>query len=216
MIDFEKNIISLDLFKRVLKELKDINRTNDIIDSFSDNQFKSKKKLLDLIETLDILDNNSTITIFGCWYGSILIPTLSPKVQKIIAIDLDDDVIRIAKNKFFKHLDNVSWSTGDVFIKYRNDYPLTTLFINTSCEHMPSMKDWPWWNTLQNDAYFAFQSNNMNQIEGHINCVHSLEEFKNQLPLNSKVIFEDELKDDRGTRYTLIGKISITQSVNLN
>jgi hypothetical protein len=208
MIDFEKNIISLDLFKQVLKGLKDINRADDIIDSFSDNQFKSKKKLLELIETLNILDNKSTITIFGCWYGSILISALAPKVQKIIAIDLDDNVVRIGKNKFFKHLDNVSWSTGDVFTKYRNDYPLTTLFINTSCEHMLPMKDWPWWNNLQNDAYFAFQSNNMNQIEGHINCVQSLEEFKTQLPPNSQVLFEDELEDERGIRYTLIGKIT--------
>jgi hypothetical protein len=48
----------------------------------------------------------------------------------------------------------------------------------------------------------------MDQIEGHVNCVKSLEEFKTQLPPKSKVLFEDELKDERGTRYTLVGKIT--------
>jgi hypothetical protein len=110
MIDFEKNIISLDLFKQVLKGLKDINRADDIIDSFSDNQFKSKKKLLELIETLNILDNKSTITIFGCWYGSILVPNLAPRVKKIVLTDLDDMTIRIAKNRFFQNLKNVWWT----------------------------------------------------------------------------------------------------------
>lgn len=214
MIDFENNTISLDLFKNVLKEIKNTDRSNDIIDSFSNNQFKSKRKLLDLIERFDILDNDSVITIFGCWYGSILVPSLSPKVKKIVLTDLDDMTIRIAKNRFFQNLKNVAWSTGDVFTQWREEYATTTLFINTSCEHMLPMKDWPWWNNLQNDAYFAFQSNNMNQIEGHINCVQSLEEFKTQLPPNSQILFEDELEDERGIRYTLIGKISIAQSVN--
>jgi hypothetical protein len=216
MIDFEKNTVSLDLLKRVLKEIKNTDRSIDIIDSFSDNQFKSKKRLLELINQHTEIDQNSVVAIFGCWYGSILIPSLSQKVKKIYPIDLDDMAIRIGKNRFFHDLKNVHWSTGDVFTQWRDDYSTTTLFINTSCEHMLPMKEWPWWNNLQNDAYFAFQSNNMDQIEGHINCVPSLEEFKNQLPLNSKVIFEDELEDDRGTRYTVIGKISIAQSVNLN
>ena len=56
-------------------------------------------------------------------------------------------------------------------------------------------------------AYFAFQSNNMFDIEGHINCVNTIEDFKKQLPNNAKVLIEDEIKDDRGIRFTLIGKL---------
>ena len=51
-----------------------------------------------------------------------------------------------------------------------------------------------------------FTSNNMYDIEGHINCVSSIEEFKWQLPDNAKVIKEDRIVDDRGTRFILIGK----------
>jgi hypothetical protein len=46
----------------------------------------------------------------------------------------------------------------------------------------------------------------MDTIEGHINCVKDIEEFKSQLPDNAKVMVEDEIKDDRGTRFLLVGQ----------
>lgn len=208
MIDFENNTISLDLFKNVLKELKNTDSASDIIDSFSNNQFESKGKLLELIDNLNILDDQSEIIIFGCWYGSVLIPGLASKVKRITGIDLDDKAIKIAKNSFFKNYSNIDYITDDVFSKFRGRYSEAKLFINTSCEHMPPMKAWSWWPELKNDAYFAFQSNNMFGIQGHTNCVISIEEFKSQLPENFDTIFENELQDPRGTRYTLVGKIT--------
>ena len=80
------------------------------------------------------------------------------------------------------------------------------LVINPSCEHMPSM------NTLESlktsNAYFAFTSNNMYDIEGHVNCVSSIGEFKEQLSSNATILVEDEIEDTRGTRYILVGKFS--------
>lgn len=74
MIDFKNNIIDLDLFKRVLTVIKNEPILYlDIIDSFSNNQFKSKAHLLEKIDQLDILDSESEVVIFGCWYGSIII-----------------------------------------------------------------------------------------------------------------------------------------------
>jgi hypothetical protein len=198
-------MIEESVFRNVLKTIKEFpDQCLDIIDSFSDNQFKAKENLLEQIS--EFLEKDSDLVILGCWYGSILIPLLDSKVNKIIAIDLNDNVVRIGKNKFFKNYENVSWSTGDVFTKQIN-YSNTKFVINTSCEHMLPMKDWPYWSQLKSNAYFAFQSNNMDWIKGHINCVHSLEEFKNQLPKNSKVLIEDEIDDSRGTRYMIIGKI---------
>lgn len=88
---------------------------------------------------------------------------------------------------------------------------------------MPPMKEWPWFQKgalstdsqykhkfgspkLSDNCYFAFQSNNMFDIEGHINCVNSLEEFKDQLPERAKVLHEEKIVDTRGTRYMLVGK----------
>ena len=80
------------------------------------------------------------------------------------------------------------------------------VIINTSCEHMKSMKHLE--ALAHSEAYFAFTSNNMHDIEGHTNTVNNLEEFIQQLPSNAKVLHQDEIQDSRGTRYLLTGKLS--------
>ena len=197
------------------KEGRGQNRTaeeKDLLDSFSPNQFLSKMNLINHINSLNILTKNSQIVIFGSGYGSILIPAFYDKVQKITCIDQDSKVINRAKYELFKDLD-VDFITGDVF-EFRNAYKNANLFINTSCEHMKPMREWgpapqyknPWWDRVS-PAYFAFQSNAMFDIPTHINCVNNIEEFKKQLPDRAEVLIEDEIPDERGTRFTLIGKI---------
>ena len=191
------------------------NRTaeeKDLLDSFSPNQFLSKMNLINHINNLKILNKNSNIVIFGSWYGSILIPAFYDKVKNITCIDLDSKVINRAKYELFKDY-NVDFITGDVF-EFRDFYKDTDLFINTSCEHMKPMREWgpapeyknPWWDRVS-PAYFAFQSNAMFDIPTHINCVNNIEEFKQQLPDKAEILIEDEIPDERGTRFTLIGKI---------
>ena len=194
-----QNIIT-NLISSSMRELRD---DKDLLDSFSPNQFKSKLKLINHIENLNILNEDSEIVIFGCWYGSILIPAFYNKVKKITAIDIDPKVISRAKYNLFKDT-NVDFISKDVFDWAPDSSRIkkTDLIINTSCEHMPSMKKL----NLETKSYFAYTSNNMYDIEGHINCVSSIEEFKWQLPDNAKVIKEDRVVDDRGTRFILIGK----------
>lgn len=195
----------------------------DILDSFSNNQFASKGALLKAIEDLDILQDHFQVVLWGSWYGSILIPGLKDKVKKIMAVDLDERVGKIAKNMFFEEYENVKFHASDVFT-YKNDYIDTNLFINTSCEHMSPMKDWKWFGAgamrtdkdtsmfktpkIADECYFAFQSNNMFGIEGHINCVNSIDEFKDQLPERAEVLYQEEVEDTRGTRYMLVGKFN--------
>ena len=192
--------------------MREVREDKDLLDSFSPNQFKSKLKLVEHVDKLNILTKKSEIVIFGSWYGSILIPAFYNKVKKITCIDQDAKVISRAKYNLFKDF-NVDFITGDVF-EFRDSYKNADLFINTSCEHMKSMKKWgpspeyknPWWDRVS-PAYFAFQSNNMYDIEGHINCVSSIEEFKYQMPDKAEILVEDKIVDDRGTRFMLIGKI---------
>ena len=202
-------MIDQQLFKNIMAEAR---HNSNLLDSFSPNQFKSKERLVKHIRDIKILKSTSEIVIFGGWYGSILIPAFK-EVKRITLIDKDKDVINIAKNRLFNHYKNVDFICDDVFNKFRDQYISCDLFINTSCEHMKPMKEWgpaptyknPWWDRVS-PAYFAFQSNNMLKIEGHINCVYDLDDFKKQLPDNAKVMIEDEIKDDRGTRFLLIGK----------
>ena len=199
-------IIDLQLFKNIMAEARN---NTDLLDSFSPNQFKSKQKLVDMIHNYVDINSDTEIVIFGGWYGSILIPMFK-EVKKITLIDLDEEVINIASNRLFTHYKNVDFRIQDVFeLNKLNQYRSANLFINTSCEHMSPMKEWPLWEWVlrKNNPYFAFTSNNMFDIEGHTNCVNSIEEFKKQLPDTSKVLSENEVTDERGSRYLLVGKI---------
>lgn len=192
--------IDLQLFKNIMQEVK---TNTDLIDSYSTNQFKSKERLIDLIENLNT--EFQEVVILGSWYGSILIPAFK-KAKRITAIDKDEKVISIAKNRLFTHYDNIDFITSDVFSKDRfGRIKNADLIINTSCENMVPMKDLK--ALSESKSYFAFQSNDMTEIWDSVNCVKSIDEFKKQLPDNAKVLIEDEIEDDRGTRFTLIGKL---------
>jgi hypothetical protein len=208
MIDLKNNTVDLDFFKRVLKEIKsNQERSADILDSFSQTQFDSKIKLFEAMDSLDIPYKDCNVAIFGSWYGSILIADLANKVKAITAIDLDNETVKIAKNKFFPNSNNIDFITGDVATTNLSRYQDCNLFINTSCEHMPAVREWSMWAGVKEGSWFAFQSNNMEGITEHVNCVHSAKEFKKQLPPHFEVLIKKENKDDRGTRFTLIGKI---------
>ena len=219
--------MDIKLIQRIIENLiassmKDVGDNKDLLDSYSPNQFKSKLNLINHVKSLNILSEDSEIVIFGCWYGSILVPAFYNDVKLITAIDMDRKVILRSK-EFYKDYPKVDFIEGDVFDKkiwhrFKDDddwdlFKRCNLVINTSCEHMKPMKEWgarpkyknPWWERFKN-THFAFQSNNMYDIEGHINCVPSIEEFKNQLPSNAEVLIEDEIPDERGNRFTLVGK----------
>jgi hypothetical protein len=227
--------INVDYLFKVIHAIKDNPEIKDtLLDSFSSNQEISKTALLNAVNNVVELGKDSTVVIWGSWYGSILIPKLAPKVKRVVCIDLDNTSLQIAKNKLFNNYENIDYICGDLFEKYRDTYIDTNLIINTSCEHMPPMKDWPWFRysamatdtvypkgyaddkphrkkvygepKLSDNCYFVFQSNNMFGIEGHINCVNSLEEFKDQMPERAKILYEEEVEDTRGTRYMLVGK----------
>ena len=179
VLHLENNVsVDLSLLKNILSTMRDNPElAHDIKDSFGRNQFAAKSLLVDLIDQMGCLDSESEVVIFGCWYGSVIIPKLAKRVKIIYGIDLDKQVIHIAKNKFWKDNSKVKLIEGDAFASFRKNYGTAKLFINTSCEHMPAMKDWPSWSKVSDDAYFAFQSNNMYDIQGHVNCIDNIEDF---------------------------------------
>ena len=211
----------LTLLNNVFTTIKhEVNFEEDILDSFSDNQIEAKSLLVNNLDKLNLLNKDTEVVIWGCWYGSVLIPLLHDKVKQITAVDSDNNVITIGQNRLFDNYYKVNWITADIFEDYRDMFDSADIFINTSCEHMLPMNEWgvinkirgepflnPWWTRIKSTAHFAFTSNNMFDIPGHINCVNDIEEFKGQLPDTSEVLIEDEIKDERGTRYLLIGKI---------
>lgn len=191
--------IDLQLFRNIMAEAR---HNDDLLDSYSPNQFKSKERLIEHIKSIFKVNNSSEIVILGGWYGSILIPAFK-NAKRITLIDLDKQVISVAKNRLFNHYNNIDFITSDVFdINRKGRIQNANLIINTSCEHMKPVKELK----LNTEAYFAYTSNNMYEIEGHTNCVNNIEEFKLQLPDTAKVLIEDKIEDDRGIRFMLIGK----------
>ena len=195
-------MIDLQLFKNIIAE----GRHNcDLLDSYSPNQFKTKERLIGHIRDLNVVNEQSEITILGGWYGSILIPAFK-EAKRISLIDIDKNATSIGKQRLFKHYNNVDFITSDVFDKNRyGRIRYANLVINTSCEHMKPMRELE--ALQQSNAYFAFTSNNMLSIEGHINCVYDLDDFEKQMPDNAKVLVRDSITDERGTRFMLIGKL---------
>ena len=194
--------IDLQLFKNVIAEGRN---NSDLLDSYSPNQFKTKERLIGHVRDLNVVNEQSEITILGGWYGSILIPAFK-EAKRISLIDIDKNATSISKQRLFKHYNNVDFITSDVFDKNRyGRIRYANLVINTSCEHMKPMRELE--ALQQSNAYFAFTSNNMLGIEGHINCVYDLDDFEKQMPDNAKVLVRDSITDERGTRFMLIGKL---------
>ena len=195
-------MIDLQLFKNVIAEGR---HNSDLLDSYSPNQFKTKERLIGHVRDLNVVNEQSEITILGGWYGSILIPAFK-EAKRISLIDIDKNATSIGKQRLFKHYSNVDFITSDVFDKNRyGRIRYANLVINTSCEHMKPMRELE--ALQQSNAYFAFTSNNMLSIEGHINCVYDLDDFEKQMPDNAKVLVRDSITDERGTRFMLIGKL---------
>src|SRR6056300_1580296 len=131
--------IDLQLFKNIMAEAR---HNSDLLDSYSPNQFKSKEVLINHIKCTFTPKTTSEIVIFGGWYGSILIPAFK-EVKQITLLDKNKDVINIAKNRLFTHYNNVDFISKDVFNWAPDSKRIKTcdLIINTSCEHMRSMKE---------------------------------------------------------------------------
>jgi len=216
MISLKDETVNLNFFKRVIREIKNNEeRSADLIDSFSENQFRSKMRIFDAFDEINVDYTKCKAAVFGCWYGTIILSELiSRGVKKITALDLDHETISIARNSLFPNATSIDFLVADVATTKLSRYSDCDIFINTSCEHMPPPKDWLFWRSVKEGSYFAFQSNNMEGIDGHINCVHSIKEFRNQLPRHFEVLVKAENIDTRGTRYTLVGRIGKIKLAN--
>ena len=113
--------LDVETLYNILKTVKDQPELKeDIFDSFSDNQIASKTALLSQIDELNFLNKDSNVVIWGSWYGSILIPQLVNRVNKVVCMDIDEKPLNIAKNRFFTNYRNIDYVSGDVFENYKD------------------------------------------------------------------------------------------------
>ena len=100
----------------------------------------------------------------------------------------------------FKHINRFMAITEDI---HNLDYTKCDTIVNTSCEHIKNFSDW--YDNIPDNKLLVLQSNNMSDWHEHINCVESLEEFKQQCYI-SNLLYSGELENEEFTRYMLIGR----------
>ena len=170
-------------------------------DVFRENQLESKSWLVKQLQHWD--KDLGIVYICGGWYGvlsSMLFISKLP-INRIYSYDIDPFSTQIANDiNSFKHINRFMAITEDI---HNLDYNKCDTIINTSCEHITNFSDW--YNNIPDNKLLVLQSNNMSDWHEHVNCIESLEEFKQQCYI-SNLLYSGELENEEFTRYMLIGR----------
>jgi len=195
---------------------------NSILEAFSKGQIDSKQWLVDTI-----IDNKLDLgAVFICagWYGTLAAMILDSDIDVdfIRSFDKDSACAEIAdtiNRRWVKDNWKFKASTVDIMdINYEapifgvtkadgvtetlGDHPHTV--INTSCEHFLKEDFNKWYRSIPDGCLIILQSNNYKEINEHVNCVSSLNEFKTYVMFD-ELVFEGELQTEKYIRYMLIG-----------
>lgn len=195
-------------------------------DLFSRGQVQSKIWLV--TELAKIANTFDKILLLGGWFGQLSLYLNNIVFNKLYNIDSDRDACEICDYIFNLEDMGMDWRVKaicadiDAVTVYSTGYVLDAeifksgkivptkylpdLIINSSAEHMSTK----WFNNLRykqltTDPLVVIQSNNMFDVQGHINCVHSISHMKKIYPMK-EVLFEGELELQGFKRFMLIGK----------
>ena len=169
-------------------------------DMFSSGQIYSKEWIIKELHNIDLEYFEKKFIIVGAWYGTLglMIKSKFPN-SGITMLDIDPRCEKFINNMIYN--DNTLKSVTEDMYEY--DY-IEDIIINTSCEHIENIQDWL--SLLPKNSTVILQSNNYIDGTGHINCIHSEEEFKKQTGL-SNILYSGKLEMPMYDRYMLIGKI---------
>ena len=172
------------------------------LESFWKGQVNSKVWLAEnLIGFVPVRPLN--IVIYGGWNGvlaSILFNS-NIAVQRITSVDIDPVCEDIANTVNRRYLNENKFSavTADM-CEYTSD---ADVVINTSCEHLTQEQYDKWLSNIQPGTKVVLQSNNYVDLDEHIRCASSMEDFVKQSKVY--VAYIGEFKTPKYTRYMIIG-----------
>ena len=170
---------------------------------FSKGQLESKTWLVEKLQHWDV--DLGVVYICGGWYGQLASMLFISKLPiiRIYSYDIDLLCTQIANDmNSSKYVNRFMAIAEDI---HNLDYNKCDTIINTSCEHIKNFSDW--YDNIPDNKLLVLQSNNFSELDEHINCVTSLEEFKQQCYI-SNLLYSGELDIDVAgyTRYMLIGR----------
>ena len=213
------------IFRSIADYKKKVNGTA-IYDLMSRSQIKSKIWLIE--QLAKIKQGYPNVLLLAGWFGQIKTiydQRLTYSKMRIVELDrsaceTSDYIFNLGNlenhkvkavcanvNRLTLHKTGYEWLVENFRdgTKYSEKF-LPDLIINTSAEHMTE----EWFHQLRfkqldSDPIVAIQSNNLFDLEEHVNCVHSVDHMKKKFPMR-EVLFAGELQLKGYKRVMLIGK----------
>jgi len=182
----------------------------DLHHAFNANQIASKTWLLDRLH--DSLGGHfETVYILGGWYGvlgAMILGDARFAIGRVISFDIDPGCAPVAERINGEEAARARFQAVTADARGVRYDPcgaggVPNLVINTSCEHMTRTADW--YGRIPDGMAQEHQSNDYFDCPEHVNCIASLEAFKDELPM-SDLRYEGTLPRRRYSRFMLIGK----------
>ena len=231
IIDLISSLLRVWPNNEFLKSLHKYGRTTDdlsvLIDLLSKSQVQSKIWLV--TELAKIKKDYDNVVILAGWYGQLVKYFTDISFNKIKNIELDpyaclisDTIINLNLIQDYK-VKAVHANINELILtkkgyefqienfknkeqQHYNERFLPNLIINTSAEHMTE----EWFNAIrfkeiESDPIVVIQSNNLFEIDDHVNCVYSIDHMKKKYPMR-EILYEGELQLQGYKRIMLIGR----------
>ena len=183
-------------------------------DAFSKGQLASKGWLLSRLFKQAKFNKKYTVSILGCWIGSLVEPLFNiMDIERIYGFDVDPGAVELAE-RFNQRYVQDGWKFKGVVADVNTQCTSNMLFetsgeliqltpdvvINTSCEHM----DTHWFDTADSSQLIVMQTNDSEGFAGHINTCSSLEEMIKRYPLRNR-LYAGSMVTPAYTRFMQIG-----------
>jgi hypothetical protein len=163
-------------------------------DCFFQSQLDSKEAVVNLVKDMSPSETE-TMYVFGGWYG-ILSQLLLDNVymcDKIYTIDKDPYCESVVN--FFEEPKIVAITDLVERFEYIEK---PSLVINTITEHLTQDLYDQWWQKVPVGTKFIIQGNDFNEIDEHVRCPESLDEFISQCRLEDHMIEHKQTIDCGG------------------
>ena len=174
-----------------------------LLNSFNPSQIKSKKWLLQNIESMFGDQPLTDIVLYGGWFGSFALMLFNSDllVDKITNVDMDPGT---------KH-------TGEVLNQHYNYQHVTanmcfykhlskpSLIVNTSSEHITQAEFNVWLQNQPSNVPIVIQSNDYYQVYDHVNCIDSVDQLVDNVERYVNVHNSLTLSLEKYNRFMILG-----------
>ena len=187
----------MDLLK-VIGKISNNTDIKTIVNSVNSNQNVSKEWLIENLKDRIQMFDNPSICVAAGWFGMLADRLSDFTDKKVVSFDIDPKCAKIGKVMY----PNVHHKTVDINKFHPGKYDV---IVCTSCEHFSDDVLNKFLSKRNKEkCIVVLQSNNYFELDEHVNCKNSLEEFENSVKIRVLNSSEKEI-NNKFNRYMLIG-----------